>query len=60
MTSTIVLTRDDLEERRQQLLDRLGVSLSELTARANAYALTEDERAVWEALKGIEYLLADA
>lgn len=50
-------SRSELEKRRSQLLERVGLTLDELTARRRSGAMSAEEWAVWEELDGIEYLL---
>lgn len=53
------LSRDDLERRRREILDQLGVTYSELASRAEGYSLVGDEWSAWEEIKSIDFLLAD-
>ena len=59
MTRVTETTRQDLERRRNEILRALGVSFAELEKRANAYRLVGDERAAWNELQEIDFLLAD-
>ena len=59
MTRVTEMTRQDLERRRNEILRALGVSFTELEKRANAYGLVGDERAAWNELQEIDFLLAD-
>lgn len=52
-------SREELLRARQELLDDLGYSVAELERRSAAYTLTESERAAWETIKNIDYLLQD-
>lgn len=57
MTRLREVSRDDLLERRRELLDRLGVSADELHRRAATGSLVGDEWAAWDRLRDIEFLL---
>lgn len=57
MSSVISVTREDLEARRAQLLARLPYGEAELHERAEDYLLTHEERAIWETLRSIDFLL---
>jgi hypothetical protein len=59
MTRVTEMIRQDLERRRDEILRALGVSYTELEKRANAYSLVGDERAAWNEIREIEFLLAD-
>lgn len=50
------LTLSDLEERRREILERLGMTYEELAAKAAARSLVGDEWAAWEALREIDFL----
>lgn len=52
-------TDDELRERREQILAKLGVSLDDLRARAERYALVGDEHEAWEDLQSIAFLLGE-
>lgn len=51
-----VLTRDELDERRRQLLSKAGCSLYELRERAREYKLTLDELEIVRELERLEFL----
>lgn len=55
--SVVKVTRSELEQRRAKLLGDLNLSLEELKARADTYSLTPEERAAWEKLQEIAFLL---
>lgn len=59
MSSTDVLTAAELRQRRRNLLAHLHTSPDDLAARARENLLTERERAVWESLTAIDFLLGD-
>jgi hypothetical protein len=50
------LSLSDLEERRRQILDHLGMTYDEIAAKAAARSLVGDEWAAWEALREIDFL----
>lgn len=52
-------SRGDLEERRQRLLARVGMSRDELDTAAKAGTLTGDQFWTWEDIKSIEFLLGE-
>lgn len=52
-------SRGDLEERRQRLLARVGMSRDELDTAAKAGTLTGDQFWIWEDIKSIEFLLGE-
>lgn len=52
-------SREDLEARRDQLLEQLGMTMAELRDRHAAGLLTADEWEAWEQLDGLAYLLDD-
>lgn len=56
-TETQSATRAELLSRREDILARLGVSLSDLEERRDAADLSPDEWEAWEELDGIRYLL---
>jgi hypothetical protein len=57
MSAVISVTREELEDRRQQLLSRLPYGEAELQERAEDYVLTHEERSIWETLRSIDFLL---
>jgi hypothetical protein len=50
---------EELRERRDRILAKLGVSLEDLRARARQYALVGDEHEAWEDLQSIAFLLGE-
>jgi hypothetical protein len=58
MTRVTEMTRRELERRRDEILESLGVSYTELAKRARAYTLVADEWAAWDEIREIEFLLA--
>ena len=50
---------EDLRARRAELLEHLGMTLSELESKATAYALTTEQREAWEELGNISFLLGE-
>ncbi len=60
MTRVHEVTREQLLDRRQAILRRLGVSYDDLARRAGAYSLVADEWSAWDELREIDFLLNDA
>lgn len=50
---------DELRTRLEAALNRVGLSLEELTDLASRYRLTPDETVVWEEVKRIQFLLGE-
>ncbi|WP_036465576.1 hypothetical protein [Mycolicibacterium iranicum] len=59
MTKIATLTDDELRARREQILAKLGLSLTEIRNRAAHYALVGDEHDAWEQLESIAFLLGE-
>jgi len=57
MATAISMSREELLERRKALLESVGMTYDELRDRALAYTLRPDERAAYEAIRSIDYLL---
>lgn len=51
-------TREELQNRLDELLAGLGISLDELNARRTSGTLTPEEWSVWEESEAIRYLLS--
>ncbi|MDR7189542.1 hypothetical protein J2Y46_002368 [Microbacterium sp. BE35] len=51
-----ILSLQDINERHRELLNDVGVSMSELRDRAHAYELTIDELEVLRELERLEFL----
>ncbi len=59
MSATVeTVTRDVLRGRRAALLARAGTTWAELERRASNYALTDDERGIYDSIRGIDWMLA--
>lgn len=58
MPTLELLTREQLQQRRTELLQRVGLSEDELRRRADDYALTPQQSALAEEISDLEYLLA--
>jgi hypothetical protein len=58
-SAVIHVERRELVERRNEILARVGVSASELKARAERYELTPEEWAALEELREIAFLLGE-
>lgn len=59
MTEVATLTDEQLRARREQILEKLGLSRDELRNRAMHYALVGDEYDAWEQLESIAFLLGE-
>lgn len=59
MTKIATLSDNELRERREAILRRLGVSIDDLQARAKSYALVGEEHEAWEQLESIAFLLGE-
>lgn len=59
MDRVVEVTGPELQDRRAAILDRLGMTLEEITAKADASMLMADEWEAWEELRDIAFLLAD-
>jgi hypothetical protein len=58
-TATVeTVSRSELQARRKRLLERAGTTWSELHRRAQAYALTDSERDIYDTIRGIDWLLS--
>ena len=55
--TTTTKSRSELTERRDELLQGLGLTLEQLTARRRDGSLTADEWSAWEEIAEISYLL---
>ncbi|WP_176440050.1 hypothetical protein [Haloechinothrix alba] len=53
------MTSDELREQRSELLRSVGADYEELKERAERYDLRSRERAVWESIQSIDYLLGN-
>jgi hypothetical protein len=59
MVKMLEVSREDLERRRAEILDRVGLTLNEITARASQGSLVAEEWEAWAALRDIAYLIGD-
>lgn len=59
MVKMLELSREDLERRRAEILDRIGLTLDEITARAGEGSLVAEEWEAWMDLQDIAYLIGD-
>jgi hypothetical protein len=59
MTKIGTLSDAELRQRREAILQKLGVSLNDLRARATNYALLGEEHDAWEQLESIAFLLGE-
>lgn len=53
------VSRDELLQRRRELLDEVGLSVDELRHRAESGSLVGDEWFAWDRLRDIDFLLGD-
>lgn len=60
MTTTAVETVDrrELLQRRRRLLARTRTTWADLQERAGDYALTDDERSIYDAIRSIDWMLS--
>jgi len=58
MTTVLRVTPEELHEDRARLLSRTTLSWDELRDLAEAYALSADERNIYEGIRAIDFLLA--
>lgn len=59
MAVTHVYTRDELIAEREAILKAIARTEEDLRQRASLYTLSDDERAAWETVRDIDYLLGD-
>lgn len=59
MTKTEHTTREQVESQRAAILNRLGVTLDELSERADAGELVGDEWLAWAEVSELTYLLGE-
>ena len=59
MTKFATLSDIELLERRATILRKLGMSMEEVRARAEGYALVGEEHEAWEQLESIAFLLGE-
>jgi len=59
MTKIASLSDAELRGRREEILNRLGVSIEDLRARARNYALVGEEHDAWEQVESIAFLLGE-
>jgi hypothetical protein len=57
VTRTEELSIEQLELRRQEILDRAGISYEELAAKAEARSLVGDEWTAWDEIREIDFLI---
>jgi hypothetical protein len=56
MTRTEELSLEQLDARRKEILDRIGISYDDLAALAAARSLAGDEWEAWEEIREIDFL----
>jgi hypothetical protein len=59
MSRVVSVSSDELEARRVEILNRLGLSLDEFRDRAESSSLVGEEWDAWQALRDIGFLLGD-
>ncbi len=59
MVKMLEVSREDLERRRAEILDRVGLTLEEITGRATDASLVADQWEAWMDLQDIAYLMGD-
>jgi hypothetical protein len=59
MATAISMNTEELRQRRQELLDEVHMTYEELRERALAYTLRPEERAAYETVRSIDYLLGE-
>lgn len=52
-------SREELREQRADLLRRANMSFEELDEAAQEFVLNADQRAIWETVRTIDFLLGD-
>jgi hypothetical protein len=57
MSTAISMTREELEQHRQALLDEVHTTYNKLHERAMEYTLQPEERSAYETIRSIDYLL---
>ncbi|HET8681252.1 MAG TPA: hypothetical protein VFM54_05190 [Micromonosporaceae bacterium] len=59
MSSVVMRSREELREQRADLLRRANMSFEELDEAAQEFVLNADQRAIWETVRTIDFLLGD-
>lgn len=59
MTKIASLSDAELRRRRDDIVDRLGLSIDDLRTRARNYTLVGEEHDAWEQLESIAFLLGE-
>ncbi len=59
MANVVEVTAEELKSRREEILNRLGISLDELRTRAREATLVGEEWKAWEDLRDIAFLLGE-
>jgi len=55
----IEVNRQDLDRRRREVIERIGLPEHELRRRAHDHVATPDERDAWSEIEEIDFLLGD-
>lgn len=59
MTRVVTVTREEMLERRQQLLDAAHTTLEDLAGRARTGDLLDDEWVLWSEIREVQFLLGE-
>lgn len=59
MSSLLEVSREALAERREMILERLGVTRDELERRARTHSISPEDWDALDELEGIEFLLGN-
>ncbi|MER6664312.1 hypothetical protein ABT256_07170 [Amycolatopsis japonica] len=59
MAHVEAVTREELQRRRDGILEQLGTDLTTFTERAKTFSLVGDEWDTWDELQNIAFLLGD-
>ena len=56
----VAVSREELERRRAEILDGIGISLTEIRTKAKSGSLVGDEWEAWQDLQDVGFLLGDS
>jgi hypothetical protein len=59
MSTAVRMSSEELRQLRQKLLDEVNMTYEQLHELAREYALRSEERAAYETIRGIDYLLGE-
>jgi hypothetical protein len=57
-TAAETVSRRELQARRRRLLQRAGADWAELERRASDFALTDDQRSIYDTVRSIDWMLS--